>query len=66
MTISRNLSIKTDRAPEQLIDPFPIDDFLFDEFFLESLQLGHVVLQHSDSLIVTVSDDEVNLVIHHG
>src|SRR6056300_1320257 len=68
MTISRNLSIKTDRAvlAKQLIDPFPIDYLLFDEFFLESLQLGHIVLEHSNSLIVTVSDDEVNLVIHHG
>src|SRR6056300_1608581 len=68
MTNLRNLSIETDRAvlAKQLIDPFPIDDFLFDEFFLESLQLGHIVLEHSNSLIVTVPDDEVNLVIHHG
>src|SRR5210317_1083319 len=66
MTISRNLSIKTDRAPEQLINPFPIDDFLFDEFFLETLQLGHIVLQCGDSLVVAVPNDEVNLIIHES
>src|SRR6056300_1748280 len=60
------MSIETDRIPEQLIDPIPIDDFLLDEFFLESLQLGHIVLQCSDSLVVAVPNDEVNLIIHES
>src|SRR5210317_2029334 len=68
MLIETNRTVNriTPSPPKQLVDPIPIDDLLFDEFFLESLQLGYIVLQHSDSLIVTVSDDEVNLVIHHG
>src|SRR5210317_96394 len=62
----RTVNRITPSPPEQLIDPFPIDDLLFDEFFLESLQLRHIILQHSDSLVVTVPDDEVNLVIHES
>src|SRR5210317_2406610 len=68
MLIETNRTVNriTPSPPKQLVDPIPIDDLLFDEFFLESLQLGHIVLEHSNSLIVTVPDDEVNLVIHHG